>query len=174
MIGKKKLKHIEEKILDVDAGMQGTLKFKDPVNLRINGRFEGHLETRGNLVIGETSSVEADIIGEAIEIAGSVKGDISAKRELRLLSSAHVAGKIETPSLLIEKGALFNGTVAMIEGAAIAKDVMDINEAASYLEMEVSEVREWAEAGKLPAFKEDNIWKFKKQEIDSWASSERV
>ena len=39
----------EDKILDVDARMQGTVVFKDPVNLRINGSFEGKLDTRGNL-----------------------------------------------------------------------------------------------------------------------------
>ena len=35
----------EEKILDVNATMQGTMIFKDPVNLRINGEFEGKLDT---------------------------------------------------------------------------------------------------------------------------------
>ena len=35
-------KKLEEKILDVDAAMQGSLTFKDPVNLRINGKFEGN------------------------------------------------------------------------------------------------------------------------------------
>ena len=34
---------VREKILDVDASMQGTLSFNDPVNLRINGKFEGKL-----------------------------------------------------------------------------------------------------------------------------------
>ena len=43
----------KEKILDVDASMQGTLSFKDPVNLRINGKFEGKLQTKGSLTIGE-------------------------------------------------------------------------------------------------------------------------
>ena len=33
----------EEKILDVTASMQGTISFKDPVNLRILGSFEGKL-----------------------------------------------------------------------------------------------------------------------------------
>jgi len=31
-----KEKKTDDKILDVDASMQGTLSFKDPVNLRIN------------------------------------------------------------------------------------------------------------------------------------------
>ena len=47
----------KEKVLDVDASMQGTLAFKDPVNLRINGKFEGRLETKGFLTIGEHAVV---------------------------------------------------------------------------------------------------------------------
>ena len=46
-----------EKVLDVDATMQGTLTFRDPVNLRINGSFEGNLDTKGNLTIGENATV---------------------------------------------------------------------------------------------------------------------
>ena len=47
----KKSTELQEKILDVDASMQGTISFKDPVNLRINGSFEGKLDTRGSLTI---------------------------------------------------------------------------------------------------------------------------
>ena len=36
---------VEDKFLDVNATMQGTLRFDDPVNLRINGKFEGTLDT---------------------------------------------------------------------------------------------------------------------------------
>ena len=50
---KKQPNDSQGKILDVDASMQGTLSFKDPVNLRINGRFEGRLITKGTLTIGD-------------------------------------------------------------------------------------------------------------------------
>ena len=53
---------LEEKVMDVDASMQGSLSFKDPVNLRINGKFEGTLEVRGNLTIGQNAIVLADIV----------------------------------------------------------------------------------------------------------------
>ena len=41
----------EPKVLEVDATLQGNLQFKDAVNLRINGCFEGRLETGGELII---------------------------------------------------------------------------------------------------------------------------
>ena len=46
-------KAIEEKFMDVNAAMQGKLVFSDPVNLRINGKFEGELNVRGNLIISK-------------------------------------------------------------------------------------------------------------------------
>jgi len=49
---RRKDEEFAEKILDVDASMQGTLAFKDPVNLRINGKFDGKLDTKGSLTIG--------------------------------------------------------------------------------------------------------------------------
>ena len=78
MMGNKGKKYEGEKVLDVDASMEGSLIFKDPVNLRINGRFEGTLNTKGSLMIGENAVVIADISGDTIFIAGKVNGNVHA------------------------------------------------------------------------------------------------
>ena len=70
------------KILDVDASMTGSLCFKDPVNLRINGKFEGVLETRGTLTVSETAVVNARIIGDNIEISGHEIGRASCRERV--------------------------------------------------------------------------------------------
>ncbi|MCK4462992.1 MAG: polymer-forming cytoskeletal protein, partial [Candidatus Omnitrophica bacterium] len=80
----------KEKILDVDASMQGTLSFNDPVNLRINGKFEGKLNTKGILMVGEHADIAADIVGEHITIAGKVSGNIKAYKELKVISPARI------------------------------------------------------------------------------------
>ena len=76
---------IEEKLLDVDASMQGSLSFKDPVNLRINGRFEGTLDVKGALTIGSSAMVMADIVGDTVIIGGRVRGKIIAEELARYL-----------------------------------------------------------------------------------------
>src|SRR3989338_1770853 len=98
MLGKKH-GNSAPKVLEVDASFQGNLIFKDEVNLHINGHFEGRLETKGDLLIGEQASVKANIIGERITIAGSVNGDVTAVSELRLAPTAKVIGDIRTPNL---------------------------------------------------------------------------
>lgn len=51
---KKKVKpKTQEKFIDIEAGLQGNVKFSSPVNLRISGKFEGELETIGSLIIAE-------------------------------------------------------------------------------------------------------------------------
>ena len=41
----------EEKSIEINAQMQGSLTFEDPVNLKINGNFKGSLNTKGTLTI---------------------------------------------------------------------------------------------------------------------------
>ena len=59
----------QEKVLDMNATMQGSLRFDDPVNLRISGKFEGTLDTKGNLMVGEKADINYKFFGE---IANSV------------------------------------------------------------------------------------------------------
>ena len=175
----KKQEQSEEKVLDINATMQGTMVFKDPVNLRISGEFEGKLDTKGKLTIGENAEVKADINGEDITIAGKVVGSIVATKRLNLIAPANITGDIITSSLVVFDGAVLNGNCKM---ASLAEDVtvspkskaMVLDEVARYLEVDASLVEEWATQKKIPAIKENEIWKFHKQEIDSWIAKERV
>ena len=161
-------KKSEEKILDVDAQMQGTLSFKDPVNLRINGKFEGNLDIRGNLTVSSTAMIWADITGENIVIGGRVKGKITAKERLTLLPTAVVEGDIYPAKLNVAEGAIFEGHCSMLH------DFLDVEEVARYLEVDLSSVMEWATQGKVPALKEGNNWKFERRAIDSWVASGKI
>lgn len=161
-------KKIEEKILDVDAAMQGTLSFKDPVNLRINGRFEGILETKGNLTVGSTAQVYADITGDNIIIGGRIKGRITARERLTLLPSAVVEGDIYPAKLNIAEGAILEGRCTMLN------EFLNTDELARYLEVDLDSIMEWVSAGKVPALKDGNNWKFERKAIDSWVASGKV
>lgn len=178
MIGKKGKRDESERILDVDASMQGTLTFKEPVNLRISGRFEGSLNTKGNLMIGEHATVNADILGESIVIAGKVNGNVNAIKELKLISPAIVVGDIKTPLLSVAEGAILEGTCNMLSKARHetrpAQNVMTPEELAKYLEIDASLVLDWANSGKLPAMREGNSWRFDRLKVDEWVATEKI
>ena len=172
----KKNVELQEKILDVDASMQGTITFKDPVNLRINGSFEGKLDTRGNLTIGENAKVSAGINGDHIVIGGKVTGDIIATRSLSLMGTATVRGNIRTPRLSIGEGAILEGQVSML--GASSSETFDVSltlkDVAQYLEVESKVIEEWAQARKIPARNENGHWIFSKSEEDQWIQQEKA
>ncbi len=161
-------KRPEDKVLEVDASMQGTLNFKEPVNLRINGKFEGTLETRGNLTIGENAVVNANITGDNIIIGGKVKGKIFARERLTLLPTAFLQGEMVPAKLNVAEGAIIEGTCSMLH------DNFSPEELARYLEVDLSSVMEWANSGKIPAKKEGDSWRFERREIDNWISQGKL
>ena len=172
------------KVLDVDASFQGNLVFKDAVHLCINGRFEGRLETKGDLIISEHAVVKADIFGERITIGGNITGDLVAVSEIRLTSTARVVGNIQTPSFVMEKGCVFQGQCSMLSDTqspparstapAGRKALLGLEEVARYLSVETSLISEWAESGKLPAQREGSSWRFDKEKVDDWIANGRI
>lgn len=164
----KRKDNADSKVIEINANMQGTLSFKDPVNLKINGNFHGTLESRGTLTIGSTASVDAHITGENIVIAGKVKGDIAAKKMIVLMPTAVLTGNISTPKLNIVEGAIFQGQCQMFD------DFLEIDEVARYLEIDEPAIVELANSGKIPAAKDGSNWKFERAQIDAWVASEKV
>lgn len=158
----------EEKTLDVDASMQGSLVFKDPVNLRINGKFEGNLETKGNLTIGQTAIVTADIVGDNIIIGGRIKGKITAKERLTLLPTSIIEGDIFPAKLNIAEGAVLEGRCSMLH------DFLNAQELAKYLEVDLNSIMDWANSGKMPGSKEGSEWRFERKAIDTWVASGKI
>jgi len=78
-------------------------------NLRIDGLFEGTLETNGNVVVGESAKVAADIKANNVQVWGSVQGNVTATGRLEILPAGSVWGDVEVKSLLIDEGGSFHG-----------------------------------------------------------------
>ena len=162
-----------ERWLEVDASMTGTLTFKDPVNLSINGRFEGTLDAKGNLSIGEHAQIKATLRGEKIVIGGDVQGTIVATNLVELRETGRVNGKVTTPRLVMHDGAILHGTVEMLTGPA-SSQWMSVEDLAKYLEVEAATVIQWAQEGRLPAQRENGTWRFERVKIESWLAQEKI
>ena len=164
----------QPRLLEVDASMTGTLSFKDPVNLQINGNFEGTLDIKGSLTVGQSAVVKATVRGEAISIAGTVEGPITASRRLELLSTARVVGKVITPRLIVQEGAVLHGTLEMVTEQGTDRQWMTLDELARYLEVDINTVREWAQAGRLPGKQDGSQWKFDRTRVEAWLAQEKI
>ncbi|MFH1263268.1 MAG: polymer-forming cytoskeletal protein [Pseudomonadota bacterium] len=108
-------------ILDRGSEFEGKLTFEGTV--RIDGKFKGEIYSDANLVIGESGKVEANINVGSISISGDVKGNITARTKVEIHPPAVVHGNIQTPSLIIEEGSLFEGNCLMEKTASTTKKV---------------------------------------------------
>jgi len=89
-------------------------------NFKALMRVDGHLSGRvtsstGTLIVGANGKVDANIEVAIAMIHGTVNGDIIATQRLELGRAAKLNGNIQTASLVIEPGALFEGTCKMIK-----------------------------------------------------------
>ena len=85
-----------------------------PSDIRIDGTFEGKVQTKGRVVVGETAVVKGDIICENIDLWGKVNGNVFVKDTLALMDGCHVDGNLNVKRLSVELGATFNGNCRMI------------------------------------------------------------
>ena len=165
----------DEKILDVDASMQGTIAFKDPVNLRINGTFEGKLDTKGNLTIGENAKVRANIHGDNIVIAGKVVGNVTAYQSLSVVPPASIESDIVTPRLSVGEGSTIEGKVTMKTASTSGADVsLTLRDVAQYLDLESRVVEDMVKNNKIPVRRENGNMVFSKTAVDGWLQNQKA
>lgn len=105
-----------ETIIGKDTVLKGSITGKGAI--RIDGQFEGDLNTTGNIVIGENAKVTAQCNALNASIAGTVYGNIDIVEKLELLTSAKIHGDIKAGILSISEGAIFKGNCEMRQNTA--------------------------------------------------------
>jgi cytoskeletal protein CcmA (bactofilin family) len=101
------------------ADFVGTLRLSG--SFRIDAEFKGAIVSEGKVIVGEAGAVESDIHAREVVIAGAVAGNIYASRQLTIRSTGRLLGDAETPSLEIERGAVFNGRTTMVRPEVSAR-----------------------------------------------------
>ena len=69
-----------------------------PYDIRIDGTFEGKVQTKGRVVVGETAFIKGDIICENIDLWGKVDGNLFVKDTLSLMEGCSVNGNLNVRS----------------------------------------------------------------------------
>ena len=82
-------------------------------NVRIEGKILGNIKSKSKIALGDSSFVEGNIISQNAEIAGEVKGTVEVTDILTLKATANIKGDIITGKLIVEAGAVWNGTIKM-------------------------------------------------------------
>jgi len=83
-------------------------------DIRIDGTFEGKIQSKGRVVVGEKALIKGDIICANVDFWGTMEGNFFVKDTLSLKSSSKVKGDLHIKRLQVELDAKFDGTCQMI------------------------------------------------------------
>jgi len=99
--------------LGKDTEFEGKFSFTGAV--RIDGKFNGEIESSGTLIVGETATMQSQIHVADMIISGEVHGDVVAENKVEISVPGKLFGNIQTPKLVIEEGVIFEGKCKMQE-----------------------------------------------------------
>ena len=99
--------------LGSETDFSGTMRFS--TSLKIDGKFEGEIESTGFLYIEQGADVKANIKVRSIVVGGIVRGNVIATEKLEMLSTGQVFGNVTTAKLKIADGVVFEGKCEMIK-----------------------------------------------------------
>lgn len=97
--------------LDRGSSFKGELDFED--TMRIDGKFNGSITSKNELIVGESAHIDGTIHVGRIAISGTVVGKIKADQRVEIHRNGKVYSDIDTPALIIEEGAIFQGNCVM-------------------------------------------------------------
>lgn len=81
--------------------------------VRIDGRLDGEIHTKGTLVVGENAVIKGIITAGTMTSGGKIQGNVTATERVHLLKSAVMVGDVRSPAFSMEDGAHFQGQCDM-------------------------------------------------------------
>ena len=98
----------------ISAGTAIKGEISSVADIRVDGKVEGKVFSKGRVVVGEDASVTGTLACDNVDFLGKIEGDIYVKDTFSLKSSAAVNGNIHVRRIQVEMGAQINGTCNMI------------------------------------------------------------
>jgi cytoskeletal protein CcmA (bactofilin family) len=99
-----------ETVIGPNCRMNGVLQSDG--GIRIEGMFDGQIQTTGNLVVAESAKVVAEVQAYNVVISGSLKGNVTANR-IEITDTGKLWGDLNVNSLLLNEGAYLRGQTNM-------------------------------------------------------------
>lgn len=109
--------------LDAGSHMQGELHFED--TFRVDGKLTGKVFSKGDLVVGERGEIEGEMEVGRIFVSGRVSGKVKAFRRIEVTAGGELRADLETPSLVLEDGAFYEGNCSMRRASRKAPSAED-------------------------------------------------
>lgn len=84
-------------------------------SLRIDGKLIGNIKSSDSIIIGKEGEVEGEVEVKNAVIGGKIKGKVIASGKITLESTSTFNGQLIAGKLVIDEGAVFDGTSQMGE-----------------------------------------------------------
>lgn len=93
-------------------------------NLHVDGSIKGRIKLSGNLFVGASGTVEADVEATNVVIQGKIVGNVSAEQQLEIRPSGKLIGDCTAASIDIREGAVFDGRSSMRRPSVAASEAV--------------------------------------------------
>lgn len=103
----------------IALGTEVTGDIESAGDFRIEGSINGTVKAKGKIVIGESGSVDGQLICNNADISGKVKGKLEVSDSLILRANSNFTGEVVTKKIAIENGAVFSGSCEMLRTPVI-------------------------------------------------------
>jgi len=111
-------KHDINAFLGAGTCFHGRLTFEGVV--RIDGEFEGDVESSGVLVVGRGARVAGTLVLGQLQCDGLVTAEVTASAKVVVHASGRVMGTVRAPALVVEEGGRIDGEVSMDQGVTVS------------------------------------------------------
>jgi cytoskeletal protein CcmA (bactofilin family) len=91
--------------------LKGEIRVEGTV--RIDGRLDGEIHTKGQVIVGEDGVVQGLVMAGTVVSSGRIKATVTAGERVQLLKTAILIGEVHSPVLMMEEGAKMQGTTDM-------------------------------------------------------------
>lgn len=97
----------------ISTGVMLEGKISSNGNVRIDGSVKGDIYAKGNVTIGSQGDVTGEMHAQVITLGGKVNGSVIANEKITLEQTAFLKGDLVTKILVVEEGAVFEGSSSM-------------------------------------------------------------
>jgi cytoskeletal protein CcmA (bactofilin family) len=106
-------------VIGPETRVAGALHAKE--ELLVEGVVDGPVTGEGLVTIAAGSTVNGEVRGREVVIAGALAHSVHGSVAVRLTATAELRGDIHAPRFAVDEGALFEGQVRMGRAAAPAE-----------------------------------------------------
>jgi cytoskeletal protein CcmA (bactofilin family) len=111
----------------ISQGMEIKGQIFSSGSIRVDGKIEGELDVKGDILVGEKGKIKGDIKVENIMVAGAIDGNVQARGRFEITSTGIVYGDVTSSIMTIEEGAILEGTSKMTRPNREAADNKESN-----------------------------------------------